>query len=55
VIAQEVETVMPKAVSVGADGYLRVSYTVLGVPFETYAHWLATGAHLPWVKPAAQE
>jgi hypothetical protein len=54
-MAQEVETVMPKAVSVGANGYLRVSYDMLGLPFETYAQWLADGAHLPRVKPAAQE
>jgi hypothetical protein len=54
-MAQEVEIVMPKAVSVGADGYLRVSYDTLGLPFETYANWLATGAHLPKAKPAAQE
>jgi len=53
VMAQEVEKVAPEAVSVGADGYLRVSYNVLGVPFETYAQWLATGAHLPSVKPVA--
>jgi hypothetical protein len=54
-MAQEVETVMRKAVSVGADGYLCVSYDMLGLPFETYAHWLAAGAHLPSVKPTAQE
>ena len=53
VMAQEVETVMPQAVSYGLDGYLRVSYDVLGLPFETYAHWMADGAHLPSVKPAA--
>lgn len=53
VIAQEVELVRPEAVSRGADGYLRVSYNVLGVPFETYQRWLADGAHLPSVTPAA--
>ncbi len=51
VMAQEVEGVMPKAVSVGADGYLRVSYDMLGLPFETYGQWTASGAHLPSVKP----
>ena len=49
VMAQEVEGVMPKAVSVGADGYLRVSYDMLGLPFETYGQWTASGAHLPSV------
>ncbi len=51
VMAQEVQTVMPEAVARGADGYLRVSYDLLGVPFETYAQWVATGAHLPSMKP----
>jgi hypothetical protein len=54
VMAQEVETVMPKAVSVGADGYLRVSYDMLGLPFETYVKWLADGAHLPSGAPDAR-
>jgi hypothetical protein len=51
VMAQEVQAVMPEAVTLGADGYMRVSYDVIGVPFETYAHWLETGAHLPSVRP----
>jgi hypothetical protein len=54
-MAQEVEAVMPKAVSVGSDGYLRVACNVLGVPFETYTQWFAAGAHLPNVKPVAKE
>jgi len=53
VMAQEVEAVMPEAVTRGPDGYLRVSYTWLGVPFETYAKWVADGAHLPHAKPVA--
>jgi Protein of unknown function (DUF3300)/Chaperone of endosialidase len=53
VMAQEVETVAPEAVTRGADGYFRVSYEKLGLPFETYAQWIAAGAHLPSVKPAA--
>ena len=53
VMAQEVRTVMPEAVTFGADGYMRVSYDRLGLPFETYDQWVATGAHLPSVKPAA--
>lgn len=51
VMAQEVEGVAPEAVARGADGYLRVSYDLLGLPFETYDQWVATGAHLPSVKP----
>ena len=47
VMAQEVRTVMPEAVMRGADGYMRVSYDRLGLPFETYDQWVATGAHLP--------
>jgi Protein of unknown function (DUF3300) len=54
VMAQEVQTLEPGAVKRDADGYLRVSYDVIGVPFETYAHWLATGSHLPSVKPVAR-
>jgi hypothetical protein len=53
VVAQEVERVVPEAVSVGADGYLRVSYDRLGLLFGTNARWLADGAHLPSVKPVA--
>jgi hypothetical protein len=53
VMAQEVQTVMPEAVTHGADGYMRVSYDLLGLPFETYQQWVATGAHLPSVKPVA--
>ena len=54
VMAQEVQSVMPEAVSRGADGYMRVSYDRLGLPFETYQHWVVTGAHLPSVKPVAR-
>ena len=53
VMAQEVEGVAPEAVARGADGYLRVSYDLLGLPFESYQQWIAAGAHLPSVKPAA--
>ena len=53
VMAQEVRTVAPEAVTRSADGYMRVSYDRLGLPFETYNQWLASGAHLPSVKPAA--
>ena len=53
VMAQEVQAIMPEAVTRGADGYMRVSYDQLGLPFETYKQWLASGAHLPSVTPAA--
>ena len=47
VMAQEVQTVMPAAVLRGSDGYLRVFYDKLGVKFQTYDRWLASGAHVP--------
>jgi hypothetical protein len=53
VMAQQVQTVMPEAVTRGPDGYMRVSYDRLGLPFETYEHWVESGARLPSVKPAA--
>jgi hypothetical protein len=37
----------PEAVTRGRDGYLRVYYEKLGVEFQSYRHWLATGAHVP--------
>jgi hypothetical protein len=53
VMAQEVRTVAPDAVTRGPDGYMRVSYDRLGLPFETYLQWVASGAHLPRVTPTA--
>jgi Chaperone of endosialidase len=53
VMAQEVQKVMPAAVTIGGDGYYRVNYDLLGLPFETYKQWVITGAHLPSVKPLA--
>jgi hypothetical protein len=50
VIAQEVRAVRPDAVTVGRDGYLRVSYERLGLPFRSYDNWIASGGLLP--KPA---
>jgi hypothetical protein len=47
VIAQEVQTVMPQAVTRDRDGYLRVYYDKLGVTFQTYDHWIAAGARIP--------
>ncbi len=51
VIAQEVQTVMPSAVARGRDGYLRVSYDRLGVRFETFEAWIASGGHVPRTAP----
>ena len=53
VIAQEVQTVMPKAVVRGQDGYLRVYYDKLGVKFQTYEQWIASGARVPAVVPVS--
>jgi hypothetical protein len=52
VMAQEVKAVMPEAVERGADGYLRVHYEKLGLKFETYAEWIASGAKMPVVNPS---
>jgi hypothetical protein len=50
VIAQEVKAIRPDAVTVGRDGYLRVHYERLGLPFQSYDDWAASGGRLP--KPA---
>jgi hypothetical protein len=47
VMAQEVQTVMPKAVVRDRDGSLRVLYDRLGIKFQTYEQWIASGARLP--------
>ncbi len=47
VMAQEVQTVMPNAVTRGSDGYLRVYYQKVGVKFQTYDQWLAAGGQIP--------
>src|SRR5258705_11172683 len=47
VMAQEVESVKPEAVTRGSDGYLRVYYDKLGLKFRTYSDWLAGGARIP--------
>ena len=47
VIAQEVQAVMPEAVTRGRDGYLRVHYEKLGLTFRSYREWLAGGAQIP--------
>jgi hypothetical protein len=51
VMAQEVQVVAPDAVIRGQDGYLRVYYEKLGLPFQTYDQWLATGARIPSAAP----
>jgi hypothetical protein len=47
VMAQEVQVVMPNAVTRGSDGYLRVYYDRLGLKFRTYHDWLAVGGQIP--------
>ena len=47
VVAQEVQAVRPDAVVRGPDGYLRVFYDRLGIRFQTYQHWIASGARVP--------
>ncbi len=49
VMAQEVQEIRPDAVMRGRDGNLRVFYEKLGVKFQTYGQWLASGAHVPTV------
>jgi hypothetical protein len=51
-MAQEVQQVVPEAVTRGEDGYLRVFYERIGVRFETYQQWLASGARVPRGVPA---
>ncbi len=52
VMAQEVQTVAPDAVTRGRDGYLRVFYDKLGLKFETYNQWIASGARIPFTAQA---
>ncbi|MBX9843019.1 MAG: tail fiber domain-containing protein, partial [Xanthobacteraceae bacterium] len=47
VMAQEVQAVAPDAVVRAPDGYLRVRYDMIGVTFESYDRWLASGARIP--------
>jgi hypothetical protein len=53
VMAQEVGMVRPDAVERGSDGYLRVHYDRLGLPFRTYEDWVAAGARLPGLRSAS--
>jgi hypothetical protein len=47
VIAQEVQRLVPEAVTRGRDGYLRVYYEQLGLRLRSYTDWLAGGAKIP--------
>jgi len=47
VIAQEVQSLVPEAVTRGRDGYLRVYYERLGLRLHSYTDWLAGGAKIP--------
>jgi hypothetical protein len=47
VIAQEVQSLVPEAVTHGQDGYLRVYYEKLGLKLRSYSDWLASGAKIP--------
>jgi uncharacterized membrane protein YgcG len=47
VMAQEVQAVVREAVVRGRDGYLRVFYHKLGLEFQSYDRWIASGARLP--------
>jgi hypothetical protein len=51
VIAQEVQAIAPEAVVRGRDGYLRVRYDKLGLKFQTYDQWTASGALMPRPRP----
>jgi len=46
-MAQDVQKIEPEAVTLGKDGYLRVFYDKLGVKFQTYERWIASGARVP--------
>jgi hypothetical protein len=47
VIAQEVQNLVPDAVTRGSDGYLSVRYEQLGLKLRSYADWVAGGAKIP--------
>ena len=47
VMAQEVAEIVPDAVLLGADGYLRVDYSRLGLRLMTWDEWTAAAHRLP--------
>jgi hypothetical protein len=49
-MAQEVKVLRPDVVERGRDGYLRVHYDRLGLPFQSYENWAASGARIPGLK-----
>ena len=49
VMAEEVQSIMPDAVTRGRDGYFRVSYRKLGLKFQSYDEWVASGARVPGI------
>ena len=48
-MAQEVQTIAPEAVVRGRDGYLEVRYDKLGLKFQSYERWIASGARIPTI------
>jgi hypothetical protein len=51
VMAQEVQAIMPDAVMLGYDGYLRVYYDRLGFRMQTWEDWVASGEKIPATAP----
>ena len=51
VMAQDVQRIVPEAVTLGQDGYLRVYYEKLGLRFESYQQWIDSGAQIPHSVP----
>ena len=51
VVAQDVKAVMPDAVFRAKDGYLRVEYDKIGVKFQSYDAWQASGGRIPGALP----
>jgi hypothetical protein len=49
VMAQEVQMLTPEAVTRARDGYLEVFYEKLGLKFQTYEQWIASGAQVPTI------
>jgi Chaperone of endosialidase len=49
VMAQEVQRVTPTAVVRDRHGYLKVFYDKLGLKFQTYDQWMASGARVPTI------
>ena len=52
VMAHEVQSIAPAAVARGRDGYLRVDYDKLGLKFQSYDQWMASGGQIPRLRKA---